>query len=320
MNRNRTDQITIAELKKRVIANAVATGNAFAFRDLFSCLGETPDISDDSGATPELLGRLDYLLPAEEAPESPEFAAALALIERHEFDDAVPATVLEETARRAVRLGKYTYAEDAYRLLGIKKEIVALYAQAGEQFLRDDNPKNAAMSFFVAASIDQPMGPHFQYLGPRLHARCLDRPDACVTTLPIDELVDKGIGFLLSNDSLSERLLSAATPEQKPRVLATLAACRDMDLPGLVANLRAAASELSGIDDGAPADYASIGPTLLGRETASGEAWQYLHDLCFEHPLASLCVCVKLVMDTPTLVPIIRDGKPLVELILPAAD
>jgi len=163
MNRNRTDQITIAELKKRIIANAVATGNAFAFRDLFSCLGETPDISDDSGATPELLGRLDYLLPAEEALESPEFASALELIERHEFDAAVPATVLEETAKHAVRLGKFSYAEDAYKLLGIKKEIVALYAQAGEQLLRDDKPNNAAMSSFGAATIDQPMGPQFQY-------------------------------------------------------------------------------------------------------------------------------------------------------------
>jgi len=141
-----------------------------------------------------------------------------------------------------------------------------------------------------------------------------------VTTLPIEELVDKGIGYLLSNDSLTERLLGAAKPEQKPLVLATLAACSDMDLPGLVENLKTAASELSGIDDGAPGDYASIGPALLGRETATGEAWQYLRELCFEHPIAGLCVCLKLVKNTPTLVPVIRDGKPLIELILPAAD
>ena len=312
-------QVTLSDFKKHIIANAVATGNTFAFRDLFSRLAEAADVSADSNVPPEVTEHLDYLLPTEESSESPEFKAALELIEKYELDgDTVPAAILEATAKRAVRLGKFAYAEDAYKLLGIKKEMVALYAQTGEQFLRDDKPANAAISFLVAASLNQPVGPHFQLTGPRLHARCLMEPKNCVTTLPIEAIVDTGIHLLLSSESLSDRLIASARPEQKAQILATLATCREMDLPGLVGKLRAAAAELAGLEDGKPDDYASIGPTLLGRETASGEAWQYLRELCFEHPIAALCVCTKLVRDTPILVPIIRDGKPLIEHLLPA--
>ena len=317
MSPKQTSDITIADLKKSVIANAVATGNSFALRDLFSRLGETPDVSDDSAPPPELLVHLGYLLADEEAAESPEMKAAVELVERYEFDDAIPAAILEETAKRAVSLGKFAFAEDAYKLLGIKKEMVALYAQAGEQFLRGGEAKRGAMSFFVAASIDQPIGPHFQRIGPRLHAKCLERPDKCVTSLPIEKLIEKGIHVLLANESLSERLIASAQPEHSQLILATLAACRDMDLSALAANLRAAASELSNIENGEPDDYAPLGPTLLGRETGSGEAWQYLRELCFEHPIAALCVCLKMVKYTPAIVPIIRDGKPLIDLLLP---
>ena len=317
MSPNTTGQTTITELKHRVIANAIATGNTFAFRDLFSRLGETPDLSDDSATPPELLDHLRYLLPAEESNDTPELKDALELIREHEFDDnMIPAAILEETAKRAVKLGKFAFAEDAYKLLGIKKEMVALYAQAGEQFLRDGKATLGAISFFAAASIDQPIGPHFQIIGPQLHAKCLGAPDKCVTTLPVEEVVDKALHVLLSNESLSEKMLASAQPDDRGEILATLAVCRDMDLPGLVKNLQAAASELSGLDNGQPDDYASLGPTLLGRETASGEAWQYLRELCFDHPIGSLCVCLQMVKDTPVLVPVVRDGKSLIELLL----
>lgn len=317
MSPRETSHITISDLKRTVIAGAIATGNIFALRDLFSRLGEMQDISGDSEAPPELLGHLDYLLPAEGSDESPEMKAAFELIEKHEFDGAVPAAILEKIAGRAVSLGKFAYAEDAYKMLGIKKEMVALYAQAGEQFLRDGEAKRGAMSFFVAASIDQPVGPHFQHIGPRLHAKCLEQPDKCVTALPIEDLIEKGIHVLLANEALSEKLAASAQPEHNQLILATLAACRDTDLPGLAANLRAAASELSNIDNGKPDDYAPLGPTLLGRETGSAEAWQYLRELCYEHPIAALCVCLKLVKDTPAIVPIIRDGKSLIDQLLP---
>jgi len=323
MKQNMTEQTidikTIAELKRRIIANAVATGNAFAFRDLFYQLKEFSAPGDDLGVDPALLDRLGYLLPSENAVESPEFGAAVELIEKCEFEnDAIPASILEVTAGRAAALGKFAYAEDAYSLLGIKKEMVNLYAQAGEQFLREDKPKRAAMSFFAAASIDQPIGPHYQLLGPQLHASCLFEPDKCVTTLSVELLVDAGIHLLLPNEPLAERLIASARPEQKSEVVATLAVCRDFDFPGLVKNLRAAAEELSRLENDGSSDYSSIGPALLGRETASGEAWQYLGEFCFEHPVGSLCVCFKIVKNTPVLVPVIRDGKSLIERLLPA--
>ena len=308
----------VAELKRLVIANAVATGYTFAFHDLFSRLAEVSDKGDDAGVGPEILGHIGYLLPSDEAAASPEFAAAMELVEQLEpRDDAVPAALLEQTARQAVALGKFAYAEDAYKLLGIKKEMVGLYAQSGEQLLREDKPKHAAMAFFVAASIEDPIGPHYQYLGFELHTECPAEPEKCVTALPIELLVDAAIRVLLTNEPLAERLIASARPEQKGYILATLAACRDLDLPGLVENLRAASAELSRIDDGKPDDYSRIGPMLLGRQTASEQAWQYLREFCFEHPLGSLCVCVKIIKNTPVLVPVIRDGKPLIDLLLP---
>jgi hypothetical protein len=318
MSPKATEHITIAELKRRIIANAIAAGNTFALRDLFARLGEMPDLADDAAAPPELLDHLRYLLPADESPDTPELREALEFIGENDFaDNAIPAAMLEETAKRAVKLGKFAFAEDAYKLLGIKKEIVALYAQAGEQFLRDGKATRGAMAFFAAASIDQPVGPHFQYIGPQLHAKCLAQPDNCVTTLPIEEIIDKALHVLVAGESLSERLLASARPDDKKEILAALAMCRDMDLPGLVKNLQAAASELSGVDNGQPDDYAAVGKTLLGRETGSGEAWQYLRELCYEHPIASVCVCLQMVKDTPVIVPVIRDGKPLIELLLP---
>jgi len=322
MRKRQTIQIAeaqnVAELKKLVAANAVATGNTFAFHDLFSRLKEFPDIGDDSSVDSTMLNRLSHLLPGEEAAGSDGFRAALELVEKHQVTaDAVPAALLEETAKTALVRGKFAYAEDAYKLLGIKKEMVALYAQTGEQLLRDDKPKQAAISFLVAACIEQPIGPHFQYLGPELHSKCLAEPKQCVTGLPIDELVDAGIEFLLGNETLAQRLAASAQPEQKRHVLATLAVCRDMDFPELVSGLRQAVAALSDIDNGKPDDYSAIGPTLLGRTTGTGDAWQYLREFCFEHPLGSLCVCHRIIRNTPVLVAAVRDGKPLIDLLLP---
>ncbi len=308
----------VAELKRLVIANAVATGNTFAFHDLFSRLKEFADTDDETGVGPTLLEHLAYLLPHAEMAESPRFRAAMELVESRELKgDAVPAALLEEAAKEAVARGKFSYAEDAYRLLGIKKEMVALYAQAGEQFVRDDKPERAATAFFVAASIDQPIGPHYQYLGPELHSQCPSEPEKCLTALSPELLVEAGINFLLPNDALAQRLIAAARPEQRRRVLGALAVCRDMNLPELVSNLRAAAAALSNIENGKPDDYSPIGPMLLGRETGANEPWQFLREFCFEHPVGSLCVCMRTVRNTLVLVPVVRDGKPLIDLLLP---
>ncbi len=309
----------VGELKRLIVANAVATGNSFAFHDLFSQLKEFADTDNESAVTPAVLNRLAYLLPTRDTTESPKFRRATEIVGEYSLnDDVVPATLLEETAKEAVSRGKFAYAEDAYRLLGIKKEIVALYAQTGEQLLRDDKPKQGAVAFLVAASLDQPLGPHYQDLGPELHSACQREPDKCVTALPIDSLMDEAIKFLISNDDLAQRLLSTAKAAHKPHIIETLAAARDTNLHEFMENLRKGAVELSKIGDGQPDDYSPIGPALLGRIAPTGQAWEYLKELSFEHPIAALCVCLKLIRQTPVLVPVLRDGKPLLELLLPA--
>lgn len=308
----------VDELKKRILANAVATGNAYAYHDLFSRLKEFLPVAGKGDAMDVLMKHLAYLLPDDEMTDSPEYRAALELVEGYEFeDDLIPAIMFEETAKRAVALGKFAYAEDAYKLLGIKKEIVALYAQTGENLLREGKAKQAATAFHVAASLDRPVGPHYQYLGPRLHADCFDKPEKCVTALPNDSIVDAGIRFLIFNESLADKLMDAVTPEQKKDVLATLAVIRDTDLPGLIKNLTDAVDAVSGIEDGRPDDYSPVGPALLGRTCGADEWWQYLREFSFEHPLGALCVCVRIVKETPVLVPVIHDGKSLIESLLP---
>jgi hypothetical protein len=309
---------SLDELKKCVMVSAVATGNTFALHDLFACIREFSDVSKGTGLTPELIEKLAYLLPDDEMADSPGYRAAIEIVENHKLEDNfVSATILEETAKRAVVLGKFTYAEDAYKLLGIKKEMVALFSQAGEQLLREGKPRHAATAFHVAASIEQPIEPYFQYLGSKLHADCLHEPKKCVTALPDDLLVDAGIRFLLANEPLADRLVESAQPEQKKEILATLAVSKDLYFPALVKNLREAADTFSSIDDGKPEDYAQIGSVLLGRTTATGEAWQYLKEFCFEHPLGALCVCLKPVRRTSVMVPVIRDGRSLIEFLLP---
>ena len=242
----------------------------------------------------------------------------MELVEQHEFEENfIPATIFEETAKRAIALGNFAYAEDAYRLLGIKKEMVALYAQSGERLMREDKPKHAATAFYVAASLEQPLGPHYQYLGPQLHEGCLYEPDKCVTALPDDALVSIGIRFLLPNEPLADRLMDSVREDQKKEVLATLAVIRDIDFPGLTKNLREAVDAVSGIEDGKPDDYSPVGSALLGRTCGADKWWQYLREFSFEHPLGALCVCVKLVKTAPVLVPVVRDGKSIVESLLP---
>ncbi len=322
MNSNITEQAldiqSIDDLKKRAIANAVATGATFAFHDLFSRIKEFSGADGGFGPGDVLLEKCAHLLPTEEDAESPEFEAATGLIEKYDLGgDTVPAAIVEATARRAIELGKFTYAGEAYKLLGIKKEMVALYAQAGEQSLREDKPRHAAMSFFVAASLDQPIEPNYQYLGPQLHQGCLGAADKCVTTLPAESLVDAGIHLMLPSESLGEKLMAAVKPEQKGEILGTLTVCRDPDLAALAGALKDAAAELARLEGGDSRDYSSVGAALLGRKTTSNEAWQYMRELCFEHPIAALCVCFKIVKNTPALVPVIRDGKPLIEHLLP---
>jgi len=146
---------TVYELKKIIFAHAILTGNTFAFHHLFSNVKEFAKGGDDAQVNQPLMDHVAYLLPEQEELESPEFKSALERVEKHDFKgDILPAVLLEEAANNAVVREKFAYAEDAYRLLGIKKEIVALYAQRGEQFLREHKPSHGAMSFLVAAGID----------------------------------------------------------------------------------------------------------------------------------------------------------------------
>lgn len=313
-----TDIGDVDELKKRILANAVATGNTYAYHDLFSRLKEFLPAAGRGGVLDVLLKHLAYLLPDDEMMGSPEYRAAADLVAGYRLeDDLIPAPMLEETAKRAVALGKFSYAEDAYKLLGIKREIVGLYAQTGEKLLREGKARHAAVAFDVAAGIDQPAGPDYQYLGPRLHANCFDEPEKCVTALPDDSTVDAAIRFLIANEALADRLLNAVAPEQKKDVLAALAVIRDTDFPSLVKCLADAVDAVSGIENGRPDDYSPVGPALLGRTCGADQWWQYLREFSFEHPLGALCVCVKIVRGTPVLVPVIRDGKSIIEALVP---
>jgi len=311
---------TIFDLKKIVIAYALISGNTFAFHALFSSIKEFAPGGDEAPLNQKLMDHLEYLLPGPEAKESADFQNALKLVEQSDLSgDIVPGILLEETAQHAVAQGKFAYAEDAYRLLGVKKEIIGLYAQRGEQFLREGKPSEAAMSFLVAASLEQPIGPNFQYLGPQLHADCIRNPKACVTILPVDELIEAGIQYLLSHDGLSDRLLHAASAEQKRSVLGALAQYRDENIQELIQNLRKAAEAVSSIRDGKPNDYSPIGPLLLDSATATGEAWQYLREFSHEHPIGALCVCIRMIGQKQVIIPVVREGKSLIEFLLPAS-
>lgn len=309
---------TIGELKKSVLAGAIAAGNSFAFHDLFAWLDEFPDLDDNSAVDTKVLDHLRYLLPNEGVTESADYRDALRLVETSDIaGGTIPAAVLEQTAKTALLSGKFAFAEDAYRLLGIKKEIVALYVQAGEHLLREDKPKQAAIAFFTAASLDDPIGPHYQNLGLELHSDCLSEPEKCVTALSPELLMDTALRFLLPNEPMAERLLEAAKPEQKKQIFATLAVCRDLDFAGLVNNLRTAVEAFCKIDDGMPDDYAPIASMLLGRELPSSRLRQQIGEFCFEHPIGALCICVRLVRHKPVLVPVLRDGKSVIESLLP---
>jgi len=310
---------TIGELKKSVLASAIAAGNSFALHDLFAWLDEFPDLDDDSAVDTKVLDHLRYLLPIEGATESADYRDALELVEKSDMAaGTIPAAVLEQTAKTALLSGKFAFAEDAYRLLGIKKEIVALYVQAGEHLLRENKPKQAAIAFFTAASLDDPIGPHYRNLGVDLHSDCLNEPEKCITAMAPDLLMDAALRFLLPNEPMAEKLLETAKPEQKKQILATLAVCRDLDFPGLVNNLRAAVEAFCKIDDGIPDDYAPITSMLLGRELPSSRLRQHIGEFCFEHPVGALCICVRLVRYKPVLIPVLRDGKSVIESLLPA--
>jgi hypothetical protein len=309
---------TIGELKNVIIAHALLNGGTFAFHDLFSNVKEFSEGGDDARVNEKLLTHIAYLIPDKETIESPEFASTLKRVELLNMKgDIIRASLLEETARNALAHEKFAYAEEAYRLLGIKKEMTALCAQRGEQFLREAKPAHAAMSFLIAASIDEPTGPHFQYLGPHLHAECLRKPKACVTILPVENLIDAGIHFLLAHDALAERLAHAAPAEQKRNILGALARYRDENIADLVRNMRKAVDALLAAQNGKPDDFLAIGPLLLGRPTASDQAWQYLREFSYEHPVGALCVCIRPVRGKPALVPILRENKSLLEFILP---
>jgi hypothetical protein len=313
-----SDIRTVRELKKVIIAHALVSGNTIAFHELIANVKEFAKGGDDAEVNETLLDHLRHLLPDSETADSAEFKSALEIVEQLDIKgDFIPAVLLEITAREATVREKFAYAEDAYRLLGIKKEIMALYAQRGEQFLREGKPSHAALSFLVAASIDQPIGPNFQYLGPKLHEQCLRQPKTCVTNSSVEELINTGIQFLLSHNTFAERLIAAAPADQKRSVLGTLAKYRDENINELIANLRKAVETYSAIRNGKPDDYSAVSSLLLGRATATGQAWQYLREFSYEHPIAALCVCIRPIGDKQVLVPVTREGKSLLEFLLP---
>jgi hypothetical protein len=128
----------MADLKTQVMANAVATGNMFAFHDLFAKIRE---FAGDGAVTPALLDKIAYLLPTEETTGSAEYDAAKELVARHDGGgESVHAAVLEETARRAVLLKKFATRRTLTGCSASRKKLSHSMRRQGNTFCTRGSP------------------------------------------------------------------------------------------------------------------------------------------------------------------------------------
>jgi hypothetical protein len=252
----------------------------------------------------------------------------------------LPSNMLLPLADNAVAQGKFTSAAQAYELLRIRSRMQEQFLAQTDEALEKDDCRKAAAAMLVATGLDYdyaafpeplPLVPDFQKRSLMLHGEYPVRPEDSVPLQPLPTFLRTAENYLLLSSEIASRL-EERPEELRVKLLAELVRQRDPHWDDFVANYHQACEATKDLQDRLDAlreesesdnslersieerlglDPRILSAALLGRETPGGEWWQYLKELAYEHPPASLFVARQVIGDVEVLMPRYRSDSPV---------
>jgi len=344
-NNKPAEKIVNPDLTARALAKSVADGDIVNLRLLF--MPFSPARADSSEAFDD--SKYGYLLPAA-GESSPAFDQALKAVRQDKTWAHVqrelaamrpaqfPAELVLLLGDNAVRTGKWTSAAQAYELLRIRRRMQDEFFAQGLAAIGEGNVPRAVLAFrtgvglgFDYAAFPEPLPvvPQFQTRALMLHGTYPQRPEDCVALLEADLHVQVALDYLLYDNAATVHLRDL-TPPTRLEFLCELVRQSDSGWPAFAANYAEAcrrtlalgsrmqqigahhaATLAEEIEEQQVADPWQITRALLGRSIEGGEWWQYLKELAYEHPAATLFISRQIVGEQEILMPRLRGGSPV---------
>ncbi len=212
------------KITAQALAKAVAEGDIVGFRLVFAPFSPARDSTSEDFSS----GKYRNLLVDDELERTPEFAAALKIIEEKETwahiqgelqasrPPCLPSGPLMVLADNALRLGKPTAAAQAYELLRIRERMQLEFLDEADRLLDAGEIERAAKGYDIASGLNYdyagfpdpvPMGFDYQTRALILHGEYPRRPEDCVAALPAETFLSVALEYLLNDRDLAKRLV-----------------------------------------------------------------------------------------------------------------
>jgi len=251
----------------------------------------------------------------------------------------IPDQFLVELGEIAIKKGNFTTAHSSFKILNqLDKAVNENIVKGVEKFQSrelktlEDNSGNAqdleeymakvAKDFYVAMRVKNPFGNQYQYLAPELFGEkgeLLKKYFKHIELALLKEIIEFAIEYLIQDKTITEKIITNLQSGKIRKLflkhLAKHLSLGEDSYEKFVDRYKNAAEILK--DAKSESDFLSVQRILLGRRTGDEEFYQFLRELAFEQPIATL-VCAITVTDegTPYYAPILmKSGQTLLEFL-----
>jgi hypothetical protein len=327
------------ELVAKALAKAVADGDIVNFNTLFLSWSparvESPEVLESD--------KYAFVRPTADQESTEQFRAALEAVMHPDTwthiqgelaakrPAQLPSNLLLMLADNAVREGKYTAAAQAYELLRIRRKMVTEFLDRADVLLAQGDLPRAVTGYRMGIGLEYdyaafpdplPAVPRYQVEAMAMHAQTPQRPEDCISLQDDTHFADMALHYLLDNDEAASRI-TAQPLETRQSFLKEFIRQLDPGWDAFTTHYKEACSkvqaygdrlqEQSGtlseeIEEQQGPDPREIMAALLGRDLDSGEWWQYLRELAYEHPAGVLFITRRKVGEHEILMPLLRAG------------
>jgi len=147
----------------------------------------------------------------------------------------------------AIARGKFLSATRCLEILDQKPVYVDKYLALAQKHVGNGAWKEAAEALVIASSLELNEGtPLFHYAGPALHEACTASREKCVTAVPREAAVLKGLQYLLEGTRTREAI-GAMTPDAREDLLPHVALAGDPDAGAFYRDYKQAHADLEEI-------------------------------------------------------------------------
>jgi len=339
-------KIVDPELIASALAKATDDGDIVNFRTLFESFSPARETSVERFEDEKYAS---YLLPDDTQRQSDSYRQCLALVQtpavwahiegelREKRPAQLPAELVLHLADRAVALGKFSSAAQAYELLRIREKMLDQFLVEADAALDADNMNRAVTGYRIArglaydyAAFPEPLPSvlNYQTRALMLHGDYPETPEDAIGMADPQIHVQQALTYLLLDPGLASRL---ETRPLDTKVAFVKEWVYQMD-PGwsdfasrfrdasqmterLLGRMQEIAQEKGDLADEIESQTgdspAIIMEILLGRSIDPGEWWQYLKELAYQHPASVLFLARQIIRDGEYVIPRFRAQTPL---------